>query len=69
MLKFIELPVADEDEVKSETVNIANIGRIFPSPQNSRKSMVELNYHSITDAPVCLEVNIPYDTLRSYFLT
>lgn len=69
MMKFIELPVADEDEEKSETVNISNIGRIFPSPQNSRKSMVELNYHSIADAPVCLEINMPYDTLRSYFLT
>jgi len=69
MNKFIELPVVDEDEIKSETVNISNIGRIFPSPQNSRSSMVELNYHSIADAPVCLEVNMPYETLRSYFMT
>jgi len=30
---------------------------------------VELNYHSIADAPVCLEVNMPYETLRSYFMT
>ena len=69
MNKFIELQIADEEEVRMQTVNISNIGRIFPNPQDSRKCMVELNYHSIADAPVCLEVNMPYETVRSYFLT
>ncbi len=67
--KFLELPVSDEDEVKKELVNIANIGRVFPNPQNGRLSIVELNYHSINEAPVCLEVNMPYETLRSYFIS
>lgn len=69
MVKFIELNISEDDEVKKELVNVANIGRIFPSPQNSRHTMVELNYHSINDAPVCLEVNLPYETLRSYFIS
>lgn len=69
MTKFVELPIAEEDEVKKELVNVANIGRVFPSPQNERLTMVELNYHSINDAPVCLEVNLPYDTLRTYFIS
>lgn len=68
MIKFVELPIAEEDEIKKELVNVANIGRVFPSPQNARLTMVELNYHSINDAPVCLEVNMPYDTLRTYFI-
>lgn len=49
-------------------VNVSNIGRVFPDPQNGRKCMVELSYHSINDAPVCLEVNLPYETVRSYFV-
>lgn len=69
MIKFVELPIAEEDEVKKELVNVANIGRVFPSPQNERLTMVELNYHSINDAPVCLEVNLPYETLRTYFIS
>lgn len=69
MTKFLELPIAEEDETKKELVNVANIGRVFPNPQNARFSMVELNYHSINDAPVCLEVNMPYETLRTYFIT
>lgn len=69
MNKFIELPVAYEDEVKSVLVNVANVGRVFQDPQNSRKCMVELSYHSINDAPVCLEVNLPYETVRSYFIS
>ena len=68
MTKFLELTVADEDEMRKVLVNVANIGRVFPDPQNARHSMVELNYHSINDAPVCLEVNLPYETLRSYFI-
>ncbi|GAB1445726.1 hypothetical protein MASR2M41_14460 [Flammeovirgaceae bacterium] len=69
MIKFIELPIADEEEVHSILVNVSNVGRIFPDPQNARRSMVELNYHSINDAPVCLEINLPYETVRSYFMT
>ncbi|HNP96305.1 MAG TPA: hypothetical protein PKJ63_11780 [Cyclobacteriaceae bacterium] len=68
MMKFIELTISDEDEIRKQLVNVDNIGRVFPSPQNDRHSMVELNYHSINDAPVVLEVNLPYETLRSYFL-
>lgn len=66
MMNFIELPIEDDDEIKMELVNVANIGRVFPNPQNSRKTMVELSYHSINDAPVCLEINLPYETVRSY---
>ncbi|HZX75286.1 MAG TPA: hypothetical protein VFE57_12745 [Cyclobacteriaceae bacterium] len=68
MVKFIELNVTDEEETKTQLINIANIGRIYPSPQNSRKSIVELNYQSINDAPVYLEVEMPYETLRLSFL-
>jgi hypothetical protein len=67
MPKFIELKVAEEGEMKLQLINTENIGRIYPNPQNSRKSIVELNYHSINDAPVFLEVEMPYETLRSYF--
>jgi hypothetical protein len=67
MTKFIELKVAEEGEIKLQLVNIENIGRVYANPQNSRKSIVELNYHSINDAPVFLEVEVPYETLRSYF--
>ena len=67
MTKFIELKVAEEGEVKLQLVNIESIGRVYANPQNSRKSIVELNYHSINDAPVFLEVEAPYETLRSYF--
>ena len=69
MIKFIELEVADEEGTKTELVNVASVGRVFPSPQNSRKSIVELNYHSVNDAPVYLEVNTPYETLRLSFLS
>ena len=68
MEKFIELNVTDEEETKTQLINIANIGRIYPSPQNTRKSIVELNYQSINDAPVYLEVEMPYETLRLSFL-
>lgn len=66
MMNFIELPIDDDEETKMELINVAAIGRVFPNPQNSRKTMVELNYHSINDAPVCLEINLPYETVRSY---
>lgn len=68
MIKFIELPIAEEEETKKELINMANIGRVFQNPQNSRLTIVELNYHSINDAPVCLEVDMPYETLRAYLL-
>ena len=67
MPQFIELPVIgddDESETKLQLINVAAIGRIFASPQNSRRSMVELNYHSINDAPVFLEVEMAYEVLR-----
>lgn len=69
MNKFIELRIEQEGEIKTQIVNISSIGRIFPDPQNSRKSIVELNYHSINDAPVFLEVEMPYEALRSYFIS
>lgn len=69
MIKFIELEVTEEDEMKMELINIANVGRVYPSPQNTRRSIVELNYHSINDAPVYLEVNVPYENLRLNFLS
>ena len=67
MVKFIELKVEEEGEIKMQLVNIDCIGRIYANPQNNRKSIVELKYHSINDAPVFLEVEMPYETLRSYF--
>lgn len=69
MTKFIELTVSEDFETKTELVNVANIGRVFPSPQSRVKTIVELNYQSINDAPVYLEVDIPYETLRSILLS
>ena len=68
MTKFIELNVAEDDETKPLLVNMASIGRVFPNPQNDSKSIVELNYQSINDAPVYLEVEMPYEKLRLIFL-
>jgi len=68
MIKFIEIPVSEEDETKVELINVANVGRVYPNPQNSRKSIVELNYHSVNDAPVYLEVEMSYETLRLNFI-
>jgi hypothetical protein len=64
MIKFIELPIAEDDETKTELVNVASIGRVYANPQSRVRSIVELNYHSINDAPVFLEVEMPYETLR-----
>ena len=69
MTKFIELKVEEEGEIKLQLINVASIGRVYANPQNTRKSIVELNYHSINDAPVFLEVEMSYETLRSYFST
>lgn len=68
MSKFIELPVLRDEESETVLVNVASIGRIYPDPQNTRRSMVELNYQSINDAPVHLEVEMPYETLRHQLL-
>ena len=68
MPKFIELTIADEDETKTQIINRDCVGRVYPSPQNSRRSIVELNYHSISDAPVYLEVEMPFERLRLFFV-
>jgi hypothetical protein len=68
MSKFIELPVLRDEETETVLVNISSIGRIYPDPQNTRRSMVELNYQSINDAPVHLEVELPYETLRQQLM-
>jgi hypothetical protein len=68
MAKFIELEVTDEMETKAQLINIETVGRIYPSPQSTRRSIVELNYHSISDAPVYLEVEMPYDKLKLMFM-
>ena len=68
MAKFIELTVSEDDETRIIMVNTDSIGRIYQNPQMSNKSIVELNYHSINDAPVYLEVEIPYEKLRLSFL-
>ena len=69
MTKFIELTVSEDFETKTELVNIASIGRVYPSPQSRVKSIVELNYQSVNDTPVYLEVDTPYETLRLHLLS
>ncbi len=69
MTKFIELTTSDEIGSKTELVNISSIGRVYESPQNTSKSIVELNYQSINDAPVYLEVEMPYERLRVLLLS
>lgn len=64
MTRFIELQTSDEIGSKTELVNVANIGRVYESPQSRMKSIVELNYQSITDAPVYLEVDLPYERIK-----
>jgi len=64
MTKFIELQTSDEIGSKTELINVASIGRAYESPQNTTKSIVELNYQSVHDAPVYLEVDMPYERLR-----
>jgi hypothetical protein len=65
MAKFIELIVSEEFEIKKELVNVDVIGRIYPNPQSRSKSIVELNYQSVNNSPVYLEVDMAYETLRS----
>jgi hypothetical protein len=54
----------EEAEARTQLINVHSIGRVFASPQNSRRSIIELNYHSINDAPVFLEVEWSYETVR-----
>jgi hypothetical protein len=68
MTRFIELQTSDEIGSKTELINIASIGRAYESPQNTTKSIVELNYQSVHDAPVYLEVDMAYDRLRALLL-
>jgi hypothetical protein len=65
MARFIELQVSDEMETKPQFINIETIGRVYQNPQNIRKCIVELNYHSISDAPVYLEVEMAYDQVKT----
>lgn len=69
MVKFIELRVSSDSEEKTELVNIASIGRVYADPQSRMRSIVELNYQSVNDTPVYLEVDMPYETLRLTLLT
>ena len=69
MVKFIELQVSDDLEEKTELINIASIGRVYADPQSRLRSIVELNYQSVNDAPVYLEVNMPYEKLRLTLLS
>jgi hypothetical protein len=69
MIKFIEVQVLEEEETKMELINVANIGRIFPNPQNKNKSIIELSYHSVNDAPVYLEVEMAYETIRQQLIS
>jgi hypothetical protein len=64
MVKFIELKVSSDSENKTELVNIASIGRVYADPQSRMRSIVELNYQSVNDTPVYLEVDMPYETLK-----
>ena len=71
MVKFIELKIADEfgeAEKKTELVNVASIGRVYADPQSRSRSIVELNYQSVNDTPVYLEVDTPYEKLPSTLL-
>lgn len=68
MIKFIEVQVSEEEESKMELINVANIGRVFPNPQNSTKCIIELSYHSMNDAPVYLEVEMSYESVRKQLL-
>jgi hypothetical protein len=69
MVKFIELKISSESEMKTELINVASIGRVYADPQSRLRCIVELNYQSINDAPVYLEVDSPYETVRSTLLS
>jgi hypothetical protein len=70
-MPFIELPVLS-DEAESainQVINVDCIGRLYPNPQSTRKCIVELNYQSINDAPVFLEIELPYETVKTTLST
>jgi hypothetical protein len=67
-MKFIELKISEDSESKTQLINVENIGRVYANPQSNRKCIVELNYQSINDTPVYLEVEMPYETVRSYLV-
>lgn len=69
MVKFIELKVADEEEGKVQLINVASIGRVYADPQSTMRSIVELNYQSVNDAPVFLEIDMPYEKLKHTLLS
>ncbi len=66
-MPFIELPVRNDDSESTtvQLVNVACIGRVYPNPQSNRKCIVELNYQSINDAPVYLEVELAYEIVKA----
>lgn len=68
MAKFIEVQVTDEEETKVHLINVDAIGRVYPNPQSDRKCIIELAYHSISDAPVYLEVETPYENIRAILM-
>ena len=68
MTKFIELKVSDESEDKKELINISSIGRVYADPQSTSRCIVELNYQSVNDTPVYLEVDMAYEKLRMLLL-
>lgn len=68
MVKFIELKISSESEMKTELINVASIGRVYADPQSRLRCIVELNYQSINDAPVYLEVDSPYEAVRATLL-
>jgi hypothetical protein len=74
MVKFIELKITNDSEIndsetKTELVNVSSIGRVYADPQSRLRCIVELNYQSINDTPVYLEVDSPYETIRSTLMT
>jgi hypothetical protein len=72
MTKFIELLITADDEgteVKTQLVNVACVGRVYANPQSTRKCIVELNYQSINDAPVFLEVQMAYENVKLLLMT
>ena len=68
MPKFIEITINEDEETKVQIINMDCVGRVYASPQNTSRSIVELNYHSISDAPVYLEVEMPFERLRLFFI-
>ena len=49
-------------------VNIANVGRVYASPQSRTRTIVELNYLGSHDGPVYLEVGMGYEEVKKTIL-